>query len=138
MTLGEIFQDPKRYAACHVGVDAEGQSGRYVRDVDAAYQVCDYNRVALGIENIGFASQASWPDKQIKEAARWVGLWSVLHGVPIRRARTYNGAVLRTGVTTHAKLGGPGCNHSDPGPNYPMGQLLTLAQHYKQLIKENS
>lgn len=134
--LGALFHN--RVASCHVGVDAEGQSGRYVRDGDAAWQAVAYNRVSVGIENLGFASQSEWPEKQVKEAARWVALWSHHHGVPIRKAWTVNGRVLRSGVTTHRKLGAAGGNHSDPGEHYPMGHLFDLAKHYRKQMEAQS
>lgn len=133
--LGALFAEPSLDASCHVGVDAEGQSGRYVQDEDAAYQCCAYNRYAVGIEQIGFASQTHWPEAQVREAARWVARWSFRHGVPIRKAWTVRGRVIRSGVTTHAKLGAVGCGHHDPGLHYPMEKLLDHARYFLRELK---
>lgn len=131
--IGDLFANPERDAAAQVCTDAEGQSARYVHDTDAAWACVGYNRVSLNCEQIGHASQSNWPEKQVKETARWVALWSNIHGIPIQRGRTAAGVVLRKGIVTHQSLGATGGGHSDPGPHYPMNHLLDLAHHYKKL-----
>lgn len=132
--LGGIFLSGEPPRSCHVATDAEGQSGRFVRDGDAAWQAVAYNRAGLGIEQIGFASQTSWPGAQLHETARWIAHWSRVHGIPIRRARTAGGVVLRSGVTTHAALGRAGGSHSDPGGHYPFHHVLELARDFRDLL----
>jgi hypothetical protein len=136
--IGALFASPAREAAAQVCTDGEGQSARYVRDEDAAYACVSYNRVSLNIEQIGYASQEQWPEAQIKETARWVAVWSVRHGIPIRKGRTASGRVLRSGVVTHRSLGSAGGGHWDPGYHYPMKRMLELARHYRQKLLEQS
>lgn len=133
--VGRIFAGPEPGTSCHVCTDGEGQSGRYVPDEDAAWQAVAYNRAALGIEQIGFAIQTEWPTAQLRETARWIARWSYLYGIPIRKAWTTRGRVLRSGVTTHRKLGASGGGHTDPGLHYPTGRVLDLARHYRRRLE---
>lgn len=134
-SLGAIFATAVPPRSCHVATDAEGTSGRYVEDGDAAWQAVEYNRAALGIEQIGFASQTHWPEAQLRETARWIAHWSHVHGIPIRRARTAGGHVIRSGVGTHASLGSAGGGHTDPGPRYPFDHVLRLARGFRREIR---
>ncbi len=131
------FDNPSADASCHVVVDADGHSARCVPDRLKAWQVGTYNSAALGIEQIGFASQGwfawrkSW--RQMRESARWLAHWSIRYGIPLRRATVAGGAVVRSGVTTHAELGVEGGGHHDPGP-FPFHRVLWLARAYRAAL----
>ena len=130
--LGSVFK--ARRVSAHVGTDAEGNSGRYVRDDDKAWHCAFYNPWSLGIEQIGFASQASWPDAQLDETARWIAYWSYHHKVPIRKgAVTRDGRVSRSGVVRHSDLGNLGGGHFDPGKNYPLADVNARARRYRSM-----
>lgn len=136
--IADLFARSSTVAAAHVCTDEDGQSGRFVEDSDAAYACVSYNRVSLSIEQIGFASQGEWKEAEVKETARWVARWSLIHGVPIRKGRTAFGRVLRSGVVTHRSLGSAGGGHWDPGFNFPMKHMLELARRYKkELLKQS-
>ncbi|MFL5901257.1 MAG: N-acetylmuramoyl-L-alanine amidase [Solirubrobacterales bacterium] len=131
------FDNPSAQVSCHVVVDADGHSARCVPDRLKAWQVGTYNSAALGIEQIGHALQGrlawrrSW--RQLRETARWLAHWSILHGIPLRRAAVAGGAVTRSGVITHAELGAEGGGHFDPGA-YPFNRVLWLARAYRAAL----
>lgn len=130
--LGDFFNHTATQASSHVATDAEGQSARYVNDHRKAWHCAFYNSVSLGVEQIGFASQTHWPQAQIEETARWVALWSERHDIPIRKGRvTRDGRVTRTGVLRHSELGNLGGGHHDPGPAYPMADMLAIARRIR-------
>lgn len=132
--LGNYFDESlgtDHESSSTVATDSDGNSARFVRDGDKAWHVAYYNPVSLGIEQIGFASQKSWPVAQQKETARWIAYWSKLHGIPIRKgAVSRDGRVLRSGVVRHSELGNLGGGHSDPGSNYPLHDVLVFARGF--------
>lgn len=133
--IGSWFQNPAAQASAHICVDADGNSARYVRDRAKAWHCATYNSAALGIEQIGFMTQGreAWLDNkaELLETARWIAHWSIKFGIPIRRAVVANGEVVRSGVTTHAKLGALGGNHGDPG-DYPFKWVMRKARQIKR------
>ena len=124
--LGNLFAPRSFSASCHVGVDDDGHSGRYVRDKDAAWHVENFNLSSLGIEQIGFARQRRWSRKERREAARWIAQWSHEYGIPIRHSVAH-------GVCRHSDLGAAGGGHSDPGPGYPLRRTLAWALVIRKL-----
>lgn len=131
--LGNFFAILGHEASAHVATDAEGSSARYIRDKEKAWHVSKFNPVTLGIEQVGFASQAHWPDAQLRETARWIAYWSRLHGIPIQKGRISGLNVTRWGVMRHSELGILGGGHHDPGKPYPLHQVLEYARHYRWL-----
>jgi N-acetyl-anhydromuramyl-L-alanine amidase AmpD len=127
------FSNPSAQVSAHVITDADGHSARCVSDGDKAWHCAAYNSPALGIEQIGRASQTHWDRDEWLETCRWIAQWSHEHDIPIRRAITMGGRVIRSGVTTHKKLGSLGGSHTDPGSSYPMGKVLKQARHIKRL-----
>jgi hypothetical protein len=130
-----------RASSSHVGVGhrSKGQAGksaRYVLDDDKAWTQFMLNPRALSIEIEGFAStpRGTWPDETVKEVARWIAHWSIVEGIPIRRALTAFGGVQRSGVASHSQLGAAGGGHSDPG-TFPIGRAIRLARKIKRARK---
>lgn len=130
--IGNWFDNPPAQASSHTATDAEGNSARYVPDTRKAWHVGAYNSVSLGIEQIGWASQSSWPNAQVDETARWIALWSKQWGIPIQQARVRGGSVLTPGVITHNDLDLN--DHTDPGPNYPFERCLKRARYFKSQL----
>jgi N-acetylmuramoyl-L-alanine amidase-like protein len=130
--LGGFFSQTSVEAASHVAVDSDGWSARFVGDDDAAWHCAAFNRVALGIEEIGFAA-GRWNRAERREAARWIAQWSHEHGIPIRRGRVSGESVVRTGVVTHKELGVAGGGHVDPGPQYNVKSVLRWARLFKAI-----
>lgn len=129
--LGNYFDRVGSEESSHVATDAEGNSIRMVRDADKAWHVAYYNSVSLGIEQVGYATQKTWPRDQQEETARWIALWSHEHGIPIRKGRvSKDGRVLTTGIVRHSELGNLGGGHHDPGTPYPLHDVFVLARYY--------
>lgn len=129
--LGNYFDRAGSQESSTVATDAEGNSARYVRDDDKAWHVAYYNPWALGIEQIGFASQGVWPVLQVRETARWLAYWSHLHGIPIRKGRvTVDGRIITSGVVRHSELGNLGGGHHDPGTPYPLHDCMEMARDF--------
>lgn len=131
--LGSFFAQTSTQAASQVAVDGDGYSARFVSDHDAAWHVAGFNRVALGIEQIGFASYRRWKVAERKEAARWLAQWSHEHGIPLRRGAVSGSTVTRSGVVTHKELGIVGGGHVDPGPSYNVKSVIRWAKLFKAL-----
>ena len=131
-SIAQYFSTSSAEASSHVIVDDEGHSARCVPDARKAWTCVSYNSLSLNIEQIGRASQPKWSEAEYRECARWIAQWSHEHRIPIRRAITSGGRVLRSGVTTHKKLGPLGGGHSDPGPNYSLRHVLKLARRIKR------
>jgi N-acetyl-anhydromuramyl-L-alanine amidase AmpD len=130
--LAAYFDKIATQASSHVATDADGYSSRMVADTMKAWHCAYFNSPSLGIEQIGFASQKEWPDKQLRETARWIARWSRLHGIPIQKGKvSLDGRVLRPGVVRHSDLGTLGGGHHDPGENYPLHQVLVYAREYR-------
>lgn len=126
------FDNPSSQASSTVIVDAEGQSARCVPDSEKPWTQAHYNSVSLSIECIGRAAQTAWTADEVREAARWIALWSVRHGIPIRKGRVdSSGRVVRSGVLRHSELGALGGNHHDPGRAFPLRSCLRLARYYR-------
>lgn len=134
--LGDWFDNPAAQASSHVATDGEGNSARYVDDDLKAWHVAFYNSLSLGIEQVGFASQKTWPAAQLHETARWIARWSELYGIPIRQGRaSLDGRIIKSGVVRHSDLGNLGGGHHDPGDGYPFADVLALAREYLKLRK---
>jgi N-acetyl-anhydromuramyl-L-alanine amidase AmpD len=119
--LGTILKN--QGLSVHVGIDAEGNIARYVKDGDVAFHVASYNAKALGIEQIGMATQTSWPKAQTDSAAKMVAYWANKYDIPIKHS-------IEHGVCTHKDLGASGGGHADPGAGYPFDEVLSKAQDY--------
>lgn len=133
--LGAYFGAPATRASSHTANDAEGNSARYVPDAEKAWTCAGFNGVSLNIEQIGFSAQGRWPRAQIRETARWLARWSLLHGVPLRIGKVDGATVVRTGVVRHSDLGEFGGNHGDPGTAFPLWSTILLARFYKSRIR---
>jgi N-acetyl-anhydromuramyl-L-alanine amidase AmpD len=119
--LGAFFDTRGVDASAHVGNDAEGNAARFVEDGEKAWHCAAFNSVALGIEQIGFASQRSWPEAQLRCTAQYIAHWSQEHHIPIVHS-------IRHGVCRHSDLGAAGGGHSDPGTAYPLARVLQMAR----------
>lgn len=135
-SLGEFFARTATRASSNVGVSAAGESGVYCPTKHKAWTQGGFNGRTFGsIENIGFASQKSWPREQLRENARWLARWSLMSGLPLRRAGISGGNVTRTGVATHKDLGSHGGGHHDPGPAFPVRRVLLKAITYRARLR---
>lgn len=134
--LGGWFANPAAQASSHVGVDAEGNSARFVRDQAKAWTQAYWNPWSLSVECVGRAAQTSWTEAQEREVARWVAYWSERHRVPIQKAKVdlARGVILRPGVIRHSELGQLGGGHHDPGKGFDLAHVLSLAKGFKRRL----
>jgi len=121
--LARFFDDPSSAASAHLGVDAEGNSVRMVRDEDKAWTQCLYNGVSLSVEQVGFSatSKRDWVRQYhlgLYRVALALARWHRDHGIPLRHS-------TRRGICQHKHLGRAGCGHFDCGPGYPE-RLVTI------------
>lgn len=121
----------KGYGA-HVGVDAEGNSARYVDDEMIAWHCGGRNTASLGLEMIGFArlTRRDWFKRpaQLHKTARWLAYWSKHWGIPLR-------IDTNLGVSTHAQQSAVfgTTSHTDPGEGFPLRMVVWLARRYRRL-----
>jgi N-acetylmuramoyl-L-alanine amidase-like protein len=123
--LASWFDNPAAQASSHIGNDAEGNDIRMVPDDAKAWTQAAYNSIALSIEQIGHASQSSWPRAQLENTARWLAHWSRKYDIPLVRSTA-------RGVCQHKDLGAAGGGHHDCGPNYPLADVLRMARAFAQ------
>jgi N-acetyl-anhydromuramyl-L-alanine amidase AmpD len=131
--VADWFANPTSQVSAHVITDDDGHSARCVADRDKAWACVEFNSPSLNIEQIGRAAQSHWSRREWLETARWIAQWSHEHHIPIRRAEVAGAYVIRSGVTTHAALGAAGGGHHDPGPDYPLEEVLHEARRIKRL-----
>jgi hypothetical protein len=108
------------HLSVHIGIDGDGNTFRMTNDLVIAEHVAAFNPQALGIEQIGFATQTTWPDAQIAQTAAWVAYWAGKYDIPLVHSIT-------SGVCQHKDLGAAGGGHHDCGPDYPFDKVLRLA-----------
>jgi N-acetylmuramoyl-L-alanine amidase len=129
--LANWFDRPSANCSSNVGVDAEGNSSRMVRDEQKAWTQAYWNPWSLSIENIGFASQKKWTELQLKENARWIAYWCDLHGIrPYKASVTKDGRIVKPGVIRHSDLGALGGGHHDPGSGFDLSHVMDMARSY--------
>jgi N-acetyl-anhydromuramyl-L-alanine amidase AmpD len=119
--LGAYFDRITTQASSHVATDAEGNSARYVPDNRKAWHCASYNSVSLGVEQIGYASQKTWPAPQLEATSRWCAYWAKEYGIPLVHS-------TGSGVCRHSDLGTAGGGHRDPGAAYPFDDVLARAR----------
>lgn len=111
-------------ADVQVVIDSDGTLYRLVPDTRKAWHVAAYNGRAVGIEQVGRASQPAWPAAQLHAVACQIASWHRRLGIPIRDSRHD----LKPGVVTHKSLGVSGGGHVDPGDGYPFAKVLEMAR----------
>lgn len=116
----------------HYVIDKDGNIGKGGPDTQLQYHVGNLNTGSIGVEQVGFASFA----KTVWKRDRRKQLWSVARVCAYAHAKYDIPLKVRSdprlpGVTTHARIGAAGIDpsgHTDPGPNYPLGLMLTMAK----------
>lgn len=125
------FSNPNAQASANYVDDA---TGNVIEMVDpttkTAWHVANFNHWAIGVEQIGFASQTRWPLAQIEATAKIFAHWATKYGIPIRHGAVSGCTIVRTGIVFHSDLGLCGGGHHDPGAHYPLGLLIRLTKMY--------
>jgi hypothetical protein len=116
----------------HLVIDAQGNTLRWARDGYTTWGTGGANTGSLQIEIIGYTSYtaAQWAACRagLKQTSKWIAYWSRTHNIPISLSTEH-------GVCTHAMCSAAGypTDHGDPGPNYPLSQVLRWARVYKRI-----
>lgn len=120
-----------KYGA-HFVVDSVGNVGRGGDADQIQWHVGNLNTGSIGIEQVGFASFSKlvWKRKRRKQlyaVARILAWAHGEYGIPLK----VQSNPQMPGITTHALVGKAGIDpsgHTDPGPGYPLGFVVTLAK----------
>lgn len=138
-SLGNLFDNEE--ASSHYAVDKNGRIAQYVPDSGKAWTQCNFNPMALSLEQCGFASysEKDWFKRhdQLEGAAKFLLYAHNKHGVPLRKAKIEGGHIVRDGICQHKDLGAMGCGHSDCGPGYPQGYVTLLARYWEARDNRN-
>lgn len=130
--VSRYFATTTKRVSAHYNVDSDS-AVQCVDEADVAYHAPGANHDGIGIEHAGYARQsaAEWADPYSRAMLREVSAPLV---ADICRRRNLppvfvGVAGLRAGargVTTHAavSLAFGRTSHTDPGPNFPMGEYL--------------
>ena len=131
------FSNPNAQASANYVDDGQGNVLEMVDPTTThmAWHVAYFNPWAIGVEQVGYASQTKWPLLQVEATARIFAHWATKYGIPIRRGKVNGCTIVRTGIVFHADLGLCGGGHHDPGPHYPIGLLIRLTKLYAHVGK---
>ena len=119
----------------HVIVDADAQSARLVSDSRKAWT---RHGSTHGVSRSSRSAERhkGWERDELRETARWVARWSLMHDIPPYKAKVdlASGRILRAGVIRHQAR----CSRRQPprpGRHYPMDKMLALAWFYRARLK---
>jgi hypothetical protein len=109
-----------------------GKIWECVARTNGAWTQCNYNSVSVSMEQCGYASWSrdKWLNErsnQLHNVADWIKEESGKLGIPIKRLSSSQAQGGSAGICGHQDLGGSGCGHSDPGPNWPWDKVLEWA-----------
>jgi N-acetyl-anhydromuramyl-L-alanine amidase AmpD len=125
------FSNPNAQASANYVDDTQGNTLQMVDPAtETAWHVAYFNQWAIGVEQVGYASQTKWPLLQVEATARVFAHWATTYGIPIRRGKVNGCTIVKPGIVFHADLGLCGGGHHDPGPNYPIAELIRLTAMY--------
>jgi N-acetyl-anhydromuramyl-L-alanine amidase AmpD len=124
------FNNPQAQASATWATDRWGNTIQMVPVEAKAWHVAFFNSWAVGDELIGYASQTTWPEAQLRAVAKLNAAFDARYGVPVQRGRVSGCTILRAGTVEHADLGSCGGGHHDPGVHFPMTHYLTLVGQY--------
>lgn len=130
--LGNFFANPSSQVSSHTGIDdTAGVIGEYVARPDKAWTAANANPVAIQTELCAFAAwtPADWAAHPVmlENCAAWIAEECAAFGIPIRRLSPSEAQGSGRGVCGHVDLGAWGGGHWDPGPGFPMDQVIAMA-----------
>jgi N-acetyl-anhydromuramyl-L-alanine amidase AmpD len=124
------FNNPASQASANYVTDADGNTVLMVPTTKKAWHVAFFNSWAIGDELIGYATQRTWPDAQLRAAAQLAAHDVKRYGIPIQHGQVSGCTILRPGIVEHADLGGCGGGHHDPGTSFPIARFIQLVKQY--------
>lgn len=118
-----------------VGIDNKpGVIGEYVHPNNGSWAAAEFNMAGAQAELCAFAewSSGEWADHgaMLHNLARWLAEESARYGIPLVKLDAGAAQGSGRGVAGHVDLGARGSNHWDPGPGFPWGDVIALANEY--------
>lgn len=131
-SLGSYFSNPASQVSSHVGIDDTFNTvGEYVDRPNKAWTAANANPVAVQAELCAFAgwSTAEWNNHKtmLENCAKWIGEEAAAFKIPLVRLSAQSAQSNGVGICRHMDLGTWGGNHSDPGNNFPIDQVIQMA-----------
>lgn len=129
--IASWFSNPAASASSHYIIDAEGNVLRIVDETAKAWTQAYFNPWSISIEFIGYASQTSWPEAQLRAGAKVFAASAAKWGIPVRQGDTSGCSIVRSGILQHSDLGPCGGGHHDAGNAFPMPRFVKLVGEYR-------
>ena len=126
------FNNPAARASSNYTTDADGNTVRLVPETAKAWTQAWFNPWAISDELIGHASQTTWPNAQLRAAARIFAAAASRWGIPVRRGAVRGCTIVRSGILEHRDLGACGGGHHDNGASFPLPRFIQLVREYQQ------
>jgi N-acetyl-anhydromuramyl-L-alanine amidase AmpD len=131
------FLTPSEQVSAHYIVDTNGAITQMVDTANRAWHATYYNSRSIGIENVGFAGQAStWNAQNIPALEKLVAYLAYTYNVPVvhpgGNAYDYpNDQLNVAGIVAHGQV--QPWNRTDPGPYFPW---TTFIADVKKIIAD--
>lgn len=125
------FNNPQSQASSNYTTDAEGDTFLLVPETAKAWTQAYFNPWAISDELIGYATQTTWPDVQLRAVAQIAAAATARWGIPVQRAVISGCTIVRPGITEHLFLGACGGGHHDAGPHFPLDRFVALVKEYR-------
>jgi N-acetyl-anhydromuramyl-L-alanine amidase AmpD len=127
----DFFATTPKVASAHYSVD-NNSICQSVHESDIAYHAPGANHDGIGIEHAGYAAQsrAQWDDEysrsELRLSARLTAELCARYHLPVHFVDASGLIAGYRGITTHREVTNAyrRSTHTDPGPNFPMGQYL--------------
>jgi hypothetical protein len=131
-SLGAYFANPASQVSSHTGIDDTPNTvGQYVQRPDKAWTAAAANPYSIQTE---LCAWAEWTTTQwnahptmLSNCAQWIAEECAYFNIPIRRLTPQQAQGGSAGICGHVDLGSMGGGHWDPGPNFPMDQVIAMA-----------
>lgn len=130
--IASYFMNSAAKVSSHLVVDESGSCYRSVADEDLAWHAGPANGRSLGIELVAPVgaykrTRQEWLEtgKLLDLTADRIARWCSRYGIPAKFVDAEGLKRGEHGITTHAEVTrGLGGTHVDPGPNFPMDELV--------------
>jgi len=131
--LGNFFASSSSGVSSHTGIDdTPGTVGEYVRRDYKAWTASGANPVAVQTELCAFANWTleEWHRHPVmlQNCAAWIAEEAAQFGIPLVRLSAAEAQGSGRGVCQHNDLGSWGGGHWDAGPDFPLDEVLAMAQ----------
>jgi N-acetyl-anhydromuramyl-L-alanine amidase AmpD len=131
LAIAAWFNNPVSQASSNYTTDADGNTLLLVPDTAKAWTQAYFNSWSISDELIGYASQTSWPDAQLRAVAQLFAAEAAKWGIPVQRGLISGCTILRPGIVEHRDLGQCGGGHHDAGLDFPLTRFIALVKEYR-------